>query len=87
MVFSHVLALLRIDFQYKMAITPLVLGGPSSSSTVAEHAQDLPALVTVHPVAVASILDHYLRRPRDADGQEQDRVIGTLMGTSNEVGS
>ena len=60
-----------------MAVTPLVLaGGPES---------DIPSLVTVHPVAVAAILDHHLRRPRDADGREQDRVIGTLMGTRSEV--
>ena len=66
----------------KMAITPLVLGASSSSS---EQGYDIPSLVTVHPVAVASILDHYLRRPRDAEGKEQDRVIGTLMGTTSEV--
>jgi translation initiation factor 3 subunit F len=32
--------------------------------------------VTVHPVALFSILDHYLRRPK-----EEERVIGTLLGT------
>jgi translation initiation factor 3 subunit F len=31
--------------------------------------------VTIHPVALFSILDHYLRRKDD-----QDRVIGTLLG-------
>jgi translation initiation factor 3 subunit F len=38
--------------------------------------------VTVHPVALFSILDHYLRR---TDAQE--RVIGTLLGTrtDNEI--
>ncbi len=41
-----------------------------------------PTNITIHPVALFSILDHYLRRT-DA----QDRVIGTLLGTrhDNEV--
>lgn len=60
-----------------MAITPLVL--PSSSSA------ESPALVTVHPAAIATILDQHLRRRRNQDGQEQDRVLGTLMGSRNEV--
>lgn len=60
-----------------MAITPLVL--PSSSSA------ESPSLVTVHPAAIATILDQHLRRPRDQEGHEQDRVIGTLLGTRNEV--
>lgn len=60
-----------------MAITPLVL--PSSSSA------ESPALVTVHPAAIATILDQHLRRPRSQDGSEQDRVLGTLMGSRNEV--
>ncbi|TFK20361.1 eukaryotic translation initiation factor 3 [Coprinopsis marcescibilis] len=38
-----------------------------------------PTKVTIHPVALFSILDHYLRR---ADSQA--RVIGTLLGTRNE---
>ncbi|KAH9943225.1 Mov34-domain-containing protein [Epithele typhae] len=40
-----------------------------------------PTSVTVHPVALFSILDHYLRRT-DA----QDRVIGTLLGTRSDTG-
>ncbi|KAI0940106.1 hypothetical protein AcW1_004916 [Taiwanofungus camphoratus] len=40
-----------------------------------------PASVTVHPVALFSILDHYLRR---TDAQE--RVIGTLLGTRSDNG-
>lgn len=36
--------------------------------------------VTIHPVALFSILDHYLRR---TDAQE--RVIGTLLGTRTET--
>lgn len=30
----------------------------------------------MHPVALFSVLDHYLRRTKD-----EDRVIGTLLGT------
>lgn len=37
--------------------------------------------VTIHPVALFSILDHYLRR---TDAQE--RVIGTLLGTRSDSG-
>ncbi|OCH94303.1 Mov34-domain-containing protein [Obba rivulosa] len=40
-----------------------------------------PTSVTVHPVALFSILDHYLRRT-DA----QDRVIGTLLGSRSDNG-
>ncbi|KAF8165585.1 JAB1/Mov34/MPN/PAD-1 ubiquitin protease-domain-containing protein [Crassisporium funariophilum] len=41
-----------------------------------------PTNITIHPVALFSILDHYLRRT-----DTQDRVIGTLLGTrsDNEV--
>jgi translation initiation factor 3 subunit F len=35
-----------------------------------------PSSITIHPVALFSILDHYLRRTDD-----QPRVIGTLLGT------
>lgn len=38
-----------------------------------------PSLVTIHPVVLFSILDHYLRRT-----DSQDRVIGTLLGTRSE---
>jgi translation initiation factor 3 subunit F len=37
--------------------------------------------VTVHPVALFSILDHYLRRK-----DEQARVIGTLLGAVSDSG-
>ncbi|CAL1700420.1 unnamed protein product [Somion occarium] len=40
-----------------------------------------PSSVTIHPVALFSILDHYLRRT-----DEQDRVIGTLLGTRSDTG-
>jgi translation initiation factor 3 subunit F len=36
--------------------------------------------VTIHPVALFSILDHYLRRT-----ESQERVIGTLLGTRTET--
>ncbi|KAF8914228.1 JAB1/Mov34/MPN/PAD-1 ubiquitin protease-domain-containing protein [Gymnopilus junonius] len=65
--------------------------GPKSSainihgSAVPEVSPNVPRTptnITIHPVALFSILDHYLRRT-DA----QDRVIGTLLGTrhDNEV--
>ncbi|KZT24576.1 Mov34-domain-containing protein [Neolentinus lepideus HHB14362 ss-1] len=64
------------------------LGQPSS----AVHVQNVPAgshssqprtptLVTLHPVALFSILDHYLRRM-----DKQERVIGTLLGVRNDSG-
>lgn len=70
----------------KMTITPLVLGGSSSGSSSSQVHLDVPSSVSIHPVALASILDHHLRRPRDSEGREQDRVIGTLMGTRKETG-
>jgi len=62
--------------------------GPSSSAI---HIQNTPSggssapgraptTVTVHPVALFSILDHYLRRKDD-----QERVIGTLLGVRTET--
>ncbi|KAF8524703.1 Mov34-domain-containing protein [Hysterangium stoloniferum] len=41
-----------------------------------------PSSVTVHPVALFAILDHFLRRK-----ETQERVIGTLLGTrtDNEI--
>jgi len=61
------------------------LGPPSSAiyiqkKATASNATRIPTSVTVHPVAILSILDHYLRRT-DA----QDRVIGTLLGTRSET--
>lgn len=38
--------------------------------------------VSVHPVALFSIVDHYLRRREDAS---DTRVIGTLLGTRTET--
>ncbi|KAG6910987.1 hypothetical protein DXG01_006041 [Tephrocybe rancida] len=62
--------------------------GPSSSAvhihttstTSAANAPRAPTSVTVHPVALFTILDHYLRR-----GDNQDRVIGTLLGTRTDT--
>jgi len=59
------------------------LGPPSSaifiqnaSHTLADVSSSRPTSLTIHPTALLSILDHYLRRT-DA----QHRVIGTLLGT------
>jgi translation initiation factor 3 subunit F len=47
----------------------------NSSSAIYLHSRPLTT-VTVHPVALFSILDHFLRR-----SPNEDRVIGTLLGT------
>ncbi|KAJ6515543.1 JAB1/Mov34/MPN/PAD-1 ubiquitin protease-domain-containing protein [Mycena sanguinolenta] len=59
----------------------MALGGSSAvhiqSSTIsAPPIPRTPTSITIHPVALFSILDHYLRR-----NDEQPRVIGTLLGT------
>jgi translation initiation factor 3 subunit F len=38
--------------------------------------------VTLHPSALLTILDHYLRR-----NDQQERVIGTLLGTRTDGGA
>lgn len=55
---------------------------PQSSQINGRLCRRTPNKVTIHPVALFSILDHYLRR---SEGQE--RVIGTLLGTrrDNEI--
>ncbi|KIJ56987.1 hypothetical protein M422DRAFT_23122 [Sphaerobolus stellatus SS14] len=53
--------------------TPLSVQLPGSVRT--------PSNVTVHPVALFAILDHYLRRK-----DSQERVIGTLLGTRTDNG-
>ncbi|KAJ7094496.1 JAB1/Mov34/MPN/PAD-1 ubiquitin protease-domain-containing protein [Mycena belliarum] len=67
----------------------MALGGSSaihiqSSTTVPALASvpRTPSSITVHPVALFSILDHYLRRTDD-----QPRVIGTLLGTRSPDGT
>ncbi|KAI0720353.1 Mov34-domain-containing protein [Cerioporus squamosus] len=64
------------------------LGPPSSAVFIQNAAPGFistpgrtPTSVSVHPVALFSILDHYLRR---TDAQE--RVIGTLLGMRSENG-
>ncbi|THV08268.1 eukaryotic translation initiation factor 3 [Dendrothele bispora CBS 962.96] len=54
---------------------------PASASAI-QNVPRTPTRITIHPVALFSILDHYLRRKDD-----QDRVIGTLLGirTDTEV--
>ncbi|KAH7916252.1 Mov34-domain-containing protein [Hygrophoropsis aurantiaca] len=62
--------------------------GPSSSAIYLQNPSPLanaapgrtPTAVTIHPVALFSILDHYLRRT-----DEQERVIGTLLGTRTDT--
>ncbi|KAH7930643.1 Mov34-domain-containing protein [Leucogyrophana mollusca] len=62
--------------------------GPSSSAIYLQNTSSsvnaapgrTPTAVTIHPVALFSILDHYLRR---TDAQE--RVIGTLLGTRTDT--
>ncbi|KAN0066078.1 hypothetical protein ACQY0O_000171 [Thecaphora frezii] len=56
----------------------LHLNFPASSGAGVMHSRSVTG-VHVHPVALFSILDHFLRRN---DGQQ--RVIGTLLGTRTE---
>ncbi|KDQ64429.1 hypothetical protein JAAARDRAFT_145128 [Jaapia argillacea MUCL 33604] len=63
----------------------MVLGPPSSAiyiqnvnPNVSANQPRTPTLISLHPVALFSILDHYLRRT-----DSQHRVIGTLLGTRN----
>jgi len=52
----------------------------TSSSVNPTAARAVPITsVLVHPIALFSILDHFLRRD-----DKQDRVIGTLLGTRSE---
>ncbi|PBK66889.1 eukaryotic translation initiation factor 3 [Armillaria solidipes] len=52
-----------------------------NTSAVVQNAPRTPTSVTIHPVALFSILDHYLRRT-----DKQDRVLGTLLGTRTDSG-
>lgn len=52
-----------------------------NTSAAAQNAPRTPTSVTIHPVALFSILDHYLRRT-----DKQDRVLGTLLGTRTDSG-
>ncbi|CAE6531341.1 unnamed protein product [Rhizoctonia solani] len=65
-----------------MALNPnssaLYLQAPSS--TAGSIGPRPVTTVTLHPVALFSILDHFLRRT-----ESQERVIGTLLGTRTET--
>lgn len=50
---------------------PLALPRPPTASSSVTH-------TLVHPLPLAAILDHHLRRP-----ETQDRVFGTLLGLRN----
>ena len=56
------------------------VGLPDLVDSISVSRTEIPS-VTVHPVALFSILDHYLRRK-----DEQARVIGTLLGTVSDSG-
>ncbi|KAF8902686.1 JAB1/Mov34/MPN/PAD-1 ubiquitin protease-domain-containing protein, partial [Mucidula mucida] len=49
------------------------------TTSVIQNTPRTPTNVTIHPVALFSILDHYLRRT-----EKQARVLGTLLGTRND---
>lgn len=86
-----------------MALGGASLSSSSSSSSSALHLNLPPSSgagvlnsrslsgVQVHPVALFSILDHYLRRSDQESEEDEDekpepsqpRVIGTLLGTRN----
>ncbi len=61
-----------------LVFVALHLDFPASTGSGVMHSRSVTG-VHVHPVALFSILDHYLRRN---DGQH--RVIGTLLGTRTE---
>ena len=58
----------------------LQLNIPPSTGGGGQQSRSLSS-VSVHPVALFSILDHYLRRRADTPNA---RVIGTLLGTRTE---
>ncbi|KAF2840670.1 eukaryotic translation initiation factor 3 subunit F [Patellaria atrata CBS 101060] len=60
----------------------LHLARPLGPASVGAQPSTAPLSVTIQPQALFSILDHAVRRPQD-----QDRVIGTLLGTRSEDGT
>ncbi|KIW05189.1 eukaryotic translation initiation factor 3 subunit F [Verruconis gallopava] len=60
----------------------LHLARPLGPAPVGAQPSTAPVNVVIQPQAIFSILDHSLRRPAD-----QDRVIGTLLGTRSEDGT
>jgi len=55
---------------------------PATGGTGFVTPQSRSFTVSVNPVVLFSILDHYLRRQ-----ENQDRVIGTLLGVRSENGN
>ncbi|KAF2256136.1 eukaryotic translation initiation factor 3 subunit F [Trematosphaeria pertusa] len=62
--------------------TFLHLARPLGPAPIGAQPSTAPVSVVIQPQAIFSILDHALRRPSD-----QDRVIGTLLGTRSEDGT
>lgn len=60
----------------------LHLARPLGPASVGTQASTAPLSVTIQPQAIFSILDHSIRRP-----EEQERVIGTLLGVRSEDGT
>lgn len=60
----------------------LHLARPLGPVNIGAQSSTTPLSVTVQPQALFSILDHTLRRNKD-----QDRVIGTLLGTRSDDGT
>ncbi|KAF2013963.1 eukaryotic translation initiation factor 3 subunit F [Aaosphaeria arxii CBS 175.79] len=60
----------------------LHLARPLGPAPVGAQPSTAPLGVVIQPQAIFSILDHSLRRPAD-----QERVIGTLLGTRSEDGT
>ena len=62
--------------------TFLHLSRPLGTAPVGAQPTTTPLTVSIQPQALFSILDHSLRRNKD-----QDRVIGTLLGTRSDDGT
>ncbi|KAG9198517.1 hypothetical protein B5807_03566 [Epicoccum nigrum] len=60
----------------------LHLARPLGPAPIGAQPSTAPLNVVIQPQAVFSVLDHSLRRPAD-----QERVIGTLLGTRSEDGT
>ncbi|KAF2185649.1 eukaryotic translation initiation factor 3 subunit F [Zopfia rhizophila CBS 207.26] len=60
----------------------LHLARPLGPAPIGAQPSTAPLSVVIQPQAIFSILDHSLRRPQD-----QDRVIGTLLGSRSEDGT
>ncbi|KAL1600212.1 hypothetical protein SLS59_005836 [Nothophoma quercina] len=60
----------------------LHLARPLGPAPIGAQPSTAPLNVVIQPQAIFSVLDHSLRRPAD-----QERVIGTLLGTRSEDGT